>query len=111
MLTITLLENEKWVSQDLPPQAIEDFKKWLKNLGLHDKQLIDYLKKKNWLDISQDPGGGPLRISSKGYVGSADFSEVQIRVIPKIYKKDDKVAVARLTSVIDYAGSPLEEYN
>ena len=46
MLSITLLENEKWVSQDLPPQAIEDFKKWSENLGRHDRQLIDYLKKK-----------------------------------------------------------------
>ena len=109
MLPIILLENEKWVSQDLPPQAIEDFNKWLKNPSRHDRQLIDYLKKKNWLDISQDPGGGPLRISSKGYVGSADFSEVQIRVIPKIYKKDDMAALARLTSVIDYAdGVPLK---
>ncbi len=85
MKSITIFEHEPWPSKG---NTVE--KQQAKTIKLKDSdyKIIDFLKEKEILDFDVLQNN-EIRIKAKKYIGSVQFSEFNLRIVPKIYKKTD----------------------
>ncbi len=95
-MEITLQENKTW------PES-ESEKNHAKKIGLtqDDIKLGEFLHKNKLLNFRRLQEKG-IEITAKQFVGTINFSEFKLKIIPKIYNKDTKNVWKNLFTCLDF---------
>lgn len=99
MIEITLQEYDTWPSTESEKNEAKSLSSRLTN---SDKKLADLLVEKKILNFQRLEEKG-LLIKAQNFIGTVNFSEFKIRIIPKIYKKDEPGIWKNITTCIHFA--------
>ena len=100
MMNIELHENEKVTTANIEHGTT--VKEWFSGMNQQDTKLCNWLDERSYLKIGKK-NNGHCELKAGRHVGTAEFSQFTVRIIPKIFKKHDKLDAAMLPEIIDYA--------
>lgn len=98
--SIVLNENGIWPDPNDPKQK-EDAIKFSEEFNDNDKKLQESLVEKNILEFDQIKDKG-IRIKAQNYIGAATFSKFHLKIIPKIYPKNEKEVWKNIATCINF---------
>ena len=97
---ILLKENEEWPN----PENDEEKQKAIslsEKFTESDEQLQKLLVEKQILEFDQIKNKG-IRIKAKNFIGTASFNNFHLKIIPKIYSKDDTQVWKNISACINF---------
>ncbi len=97
-MEIVLKENEKWPDPKSESQVQEAKKLELKP---DDTKLGEFLTEKKFLSFNNLVDKG-VEIQANHFVGTVNFSNFKLKIIPKIYNKDSKDIWKNLITCLDF---------
>ena len=103
----SLYEHETWTtSEDTQGKEFEEW--YAKRTTSRDKELETWLDDRKYLKIRQK-GDKHYEVAASKFVGTAEFSEFTIQIIPRIFNKGDDEDAKILPEMIDYADGVKEK--
>lgn len=104
MKPIYIFEHTTWPdSNDINyKEQKEDAKEISKKLNDLDEQIIKFLQDENIVKFDKIENHG-VRITAKNMIGTVNFSEFKLQIIPKIYKTEEKDIWKNIAQCIHFA--------
>ncbi len=97
-ISIILNEDEKWPdTEDEKTIAL----KLSEKLNESDIKLKELLVEKKILEFDEIKDKG-IRITAKNFIGAASFSNFHLKIIPKIYTKEDTEIWKNIATCINF---------
>lgn len=84
MTTINLFEHQVWLSTDVEETISRTIK-----LDESDRKIVKFLKNENIVEFDELKNG-IIRIKAHQFIGTVSFSGFSLKIIPKIYKFQEK---------------------
>jgi 5-methylcytosine-specific restriction enzyme subunit McrC len=97
MKSITIFEHETWPSTDNE----KEFGKII-NINESDQKIIEFLKEKDIVNFDILKTNG-VRIKAKNFIGTVQFSDFNLRIVPKMYKKTEKEVWKNIAQCMHFA--------
>ena len=98
--SIILNENEEWPNPNNAKQK-EDAIKFAEFFTDNDEKLQELLVEKKILEFDQIKDKG-IRIKAQNFIGTATFSRFHLKILPKIYTKDEKEVWKNIATCINF---------
>ncbi len=100
LVSIVLNENDEWPNLKDEEQK-KDALLFSEKFNESDKKLQELLVEKKILEFDQIKDKG-IRIKAKHFIGTASFSNFHLKIIPKIYDKEDPKIWKNIATCINF---------